>query len=208
VQDDERLAAGLVLLGIRFDTGRVQDERVRLEVQKLLLARLDEERLREERMPRRVGDHAHEQAVRGVGARERVHDVEVMPVQVVHDLFAEAFEVLLVHRLVDVAPRDAVFGLRLAHEELVLGRAAGVASGVDDERAALREPPLLVDERVCVEERGRRIPVDAAFGIEPVVFESAGGRSDGHGARLIVRVLPRNAHWHSRRRPRKFYASR
>jgi len=66
-----------------------------------------------------------------------------------------------------------------------------VPSGVDYERAALREPAFFTDERVRVEERSGRIPVDAAFGIESVAFESAGGGRDRHIPLLIVRVLPR-----------------
>jgi hypothetical protein len=180
VQDDEGLAAGLVLFGIGLDPWGVQDERVRLEVAELLLARLDEQRLGEERVPGRVGDHPHEQSVGRVGARERVDHIEVAAVQMVDDLLAKALEVLLVHRLVDVPPRDPVLGLRLADEELVLGRAPSVASCIDDERTAFGEPSLLADECVRVEQRGGRIPVDATFGIKPMVFESAGGRRDRH----------------------------
>ena len=80
-----------------------------------------------------------QQPVCRVGARVRVDDVEVARVQVLGDLVAEAVEVLLRDRLVDLAPRDPVLGLRLLHEELVLGRAAGVLAGVDDEGAALGE---------------------------------------------------------------------
>ena len=75
-----------------------------------------------------------------VGARERVDDVEVARREVRRDLLAQAVEALLRELLVDVAPPDAVLGAGLAHDELVLRRAARVAAGVDDERAALGEP--------------------------------------------------------------------
>ncbi len=55
VENDEGLAPGPILFGIGRDLGRVQDERLRLVVGELLLGRIDEERLREERMPGAVG---------------------------------------------------------------------------------------------------------------------------------------------------------
>ena len=144
-------------------------------LRELLLGRLDEERLREERVPGAVGDDAHGEPVLRVGARERVHDVEIAAVEVGRDLVAQALEVLLRDLLVDVAPPDAALGAGLAHDELVLRRAARVAAGVDDERAALGEPRVALGERVLVEHRGRRLPVDAGARAQPVVVEAEAG---------------------------------
>jgi hypothetical protein len=109
--------------------------------------------------------------VRGVGGGERVHDVDVPRVEVGDDFCAEVLEVLLGQRLVDLAPPDAIFGTGLADDELVLRRAAGEATGVDDERTTLGETALAACERMRVEECGRGLPVDAAFGVEPVAPE-------------------------------------
>src|SRR5439155_21008701 len=106
--------ASAVLLRIRLDSGRVQDERLRPEVRELLLARLDEERLREERVVRVRGDDPDGDPVRRVGACERVDDVEGVPgLDVARDLVAQPLELLLRDRLVDLAPPDATLGLRL-----------------------------------------------------------------------------------------------
>jgi hypothetical protein len=115
-----------------------------------------------------VGDDADGDPVRGVGAGERVDDVDVLLVEVGDDLLAETVELLLGQRLVDLAPPDAVLRTGLADDELVPRRASGVAAGVDDERPTLGEDALAARERVRVEERSRRLPVDAAVGIEPV----------------------------------------
>src|SRR5687768_18081316 len=70
VKHDEGLAARSVLLGLRAERGSVEDERLRLEIGQLRLARLDEERLGKKGMPRRVADDPHADAMRGVGPGE------------------------------------------------------------------------------------------------------------------------------------------
>ena len=123
--------------------------------------RLDEDRLREQRVIRAVGDHAHPDPLRGICAGERVDDVQHrLHVQVRDDLVAEPEELLLFERLVDVSPPDAVLGAALPDDELVLRRAPRVDAGVDDERPALGEHALLARERVRVEHRGGRISVE------------------------------------------------
>jgi hypothetical protein len=128
---------------------------------------------------RAVRDHADADPVRGVGAGEGVDDVEVTPVEMSDDLRAQPVEIVLLDRLVDGSPPDPVLGVRLPDDELVLRRATGEAAGVDDERAALRELPLAARERMRVEQGGRRLPVDAAVGVEPVSGERGlGGDRD------------------------------
>jgi hypothetical protein len=114
--------------------------------------------------------------VRGVSAGERIDDVDVPLVEVGDDLLAKTVELLLGQRLVDLAPPDAVLRTGLADDELVPRRAAGVAAGVDDQRPALGEDTLAARERVRVQQRRRRLPVDAAVGIEPVPSERSLGR--------------------------------
>ena len=143
----------------------------RLHLVELLVRRVDEERLREERVPGALADHAHGDAMRRVGAGERVDDVDVALAQARRHLVAQPLEVLLGDLGVDVSPPDPRLGARLAHDELVLGRAPRVLAGVDDERAALGEPGLASRERVLVELRGRRVPVDVPAHGDPVLDE-------------------------------------
>jgi hypothetical protein len=86
-------------------------------------------------------------------------------------LRAQALEVLLVDLGVDRPPPDPVLGAGLADDELVLGRAAGVDARVDGERAALGDRRLAALERVGVELRRGRVPVDAPVGPDPVADE-------------------------------------
>src|SRR4029078_3891598 len=105
----------------------------------LVVCRVDEERLREERMPWAFREDADRDSVIGIRSGERVDDVDVAFAQTRGDLLAQGLEVLLGDLDVDGAPPDTRFGARLADDELVLRRAARVLSGVDDERPALRE---------------------------------------------------------------------
>ena len=115
--------------------------------------------------------HADRDAVRGIGAGEGVDDVDVALAQARGDLLAQPLEALLGDLGVDVAPPDPLLGARLADDELVLGRAAGVLAGVDDERPALGEPRVAARERVLVELRGRRVPEDVPAHRDPVLRE-------------------------------------
>ena len=115
-----------------------------------------------------VRDDADGDPLLRVGAGEGVDDVEVAVADVRDDLLAQPLEMLLRDLRVDLAPPDPVLGARLADEELVLRRAAGVLAGVDGERAALGEPAVARAQRMRVELRGGRVPVDGALGLDPV----------------------------------------
>ena len=115
--------------------------------------------------------HADGDAVGGVRSRERVDDVDVALAQPRGDLVAQPLEALLGDLGVDVAPPDSRLGARLADDELVLRRAAGVLAGVDDERTALGEARVAARERVLVELRGRRMPEDVPAHGDPVLCE-------------------------------------
>ena len=84
-------------LRVGLDRGRVQDDDVGLERHALSSARRrDEHRLREERVVRAGGDHAHADPVGRVGAGEGVDDVErILRVEMRDDLRAEAVEPVL-----------------------------------------------------------------------------------------------------------------
>ena len=168
MQHDERAGTRPVHVGLGFEGGRVQDECPRLEVAQLVVGRVDEHRPGEERVVRMVRDDADGDPLLRVCAGEGVDDVEVAVADVRHDLLAQSFEMLLRDLRVDLAPPDAVLRARLSDEELVLGRAAGVHACVHGERAALGEPTVAAFQRMRVELRGGRVPVDGALGLDPV----------------------------------------
>ena len=84
VQQDERGAARPVTSGNRLYRRRMEDERLRLERDEVLLGRVDEERLREERVPGAVGDDAAAVLVHhGPAALDRARQVPPAGDQVV-----------------------------------------------------------------------------------------------------------------------------
>jgi hypothetical protein len=132
--------------------------------------RVDEQGLREEGVVRAVGDDANTDPVRRVGARKRVDDVEVAAREVGRHLLAEPVEVVFREGVVP-APPDALFRVRFAHEVLVLGRAAGEAARVEDDRAALCELASSATQCIGVEARRGGVAVDDACGIQPMDAE-------------------------------------
>ena len=86
----------------------MQDESLRLVLVELVLRWFDEERLREEGVPRRIGNDAEAEATRGVCAGERVDDVDVGLVEVRDEPVAEPVEARLLDRVVDVSPADPI----------------------------------------------------------------------------------------------------
>jgi hypothetical protein len=121
-----------------------------------------------------VRDHANRDPVRRIGAREGNDHVDVPAPEVLGHLGAQALEVLLVDLGVDRSPPDAVLGARLADDELVLGRAAGVDARVDGQCAALGDRGFAALERVGVELGRGRIPVDPPVSPDAVAGEIVG----------------------------------
>src|SRR2546430_16487756 len=110
----------------------MQDERGGREVTQLLLCRLDEQRLGEEGVIRQVSHGPHGDAMSGVGAGERIDDVDLVTLlEMRDDLLAQAVELILGERPVDVAPPDPALRGGLADEELVLRRAPRVNARVE-----------------------------------------------------------------------------
>ena len=71
-----------------------------------------------------------------------------------------------------VVPPDRALGGGVAHDELVLGRPAGVLAGVDGERPARRDAGLATRQGVLVQLRRRRVPVDGAERFDAVHCEA------------------------------------
>ena len=111
-------------------------------------------------------------AVVGVRAGEVVDDVERLPPgEVGCDLRAKPVEVVLVDRMVDLAPPDPVARAGLVHDELVVRRAAREAPRVHHQRAAVRQAPVTARERARVELSRRRVVNDPTARQDAVPIE-------------------------------------
>jgi hypothetical protein len=173
VQDDERARPRPVVGRIGLELGRMQHDRLGLEGGELGRRGLNEHRRREQRVVRVVGDDPHRDAMRGVGAGERVHDVEVALAEIRGHLVPQALESRLGDLAVDLAPPDPALRAGLPHDELVLRRAPGVSAGVDRERPALGNSALVPRKRVGVELWRARLPAHRARAQDPMCLEAA-----------------------------------
>jgi hypothetical protein len=155
-----------------------------------LVVGADEHVAHERRVPR-VGQHvAHAQPARRVGAAVQVLDEQLGErAQVRPHVGQQRVEVRLAHRLVDLPPVDVGLARRLAHHELVVGRAAGVRRRHRHERPHVGERPLAAPHG-GLHELGRRVvPVDLAGRGDAERLERAGVRAVGADHRLAGRAL-------------------
>ena len=195
MEDDERARSRPVRLGIRLDVRRVEHERLRLVGVQLVAGRTDEHRLREQGVVRARRDHADADPMLRVGAGERVDHVEtLLGREEVGHLATEVVEARLLERPVDLSPPDPLLGAGLAHDELVLRRAAGESARVDDQRATLRELPVPAPQRVGVQLGRGGVPEDLAGRLDPVPLQPRLRRRRGHrgrSPRVLVRAVAR-----------------
>ena len=148
IDGDHRLAGRAVAGGISPEGGQIDDGETWREARAVL--RHDQQVLDEQRVPGELGDDTDGQPVGGVGPAGQVLDMEVLQPGMDHEVLAERLEGLPAHRPV-VVPPDRVFGGGVAHDELVVGAAAGVRAGGDGKAAALRHQSLAPRHRVLVE---------------------------------------------------------
>ena len=117
----------------------------------------DEQVAREEAVPRVLGDDANRQAVLRVRARrQQSWTNSSVPLSEREQVVPKRAEVRLGHRPVDAAPRDVPLRRRVADDELVVRRPAGVLPGPADERAVRRRSGLPRGERLPRKARARR----------------------------------------------------
>ena len=152
-------ACGRALRRLRPLVGRqrsaVDDGEPRREALEVDRLGAHEQRVREERVPGGVGDHADRHAVRGLRADEAVEDVDLAPPQVLADASELPFEELRRTRPVGAAPGD-VAGLRFVDDERSAGERP-VRSPVVTTRAPLaaRMPSPRARERAVSSGAGR-----------------------------------------------------
>src|SRR5262249_13320330 len=110
------------------------------------------------RVPGEFRVDAGAQAIAGIGAGVEVLDEERQPLRMADHVATKRFERVPGDGAV-VLPPDAPLGAGLAHDELVLRRAAGVASGLDHQSAAIGNPSLAPADDLFIEFRRAEIPL-------------------------------------------------
>ena len=157
-----------------------------------------EEVAREQRMPRAFGDQPDRQLLRGVGPPAQVLDPELAGGQVLLHPVDQRVEPRRFERLVHRAPGHVGLGRRITDDELVLGRAAGVRGGVDDERPPDADPSQTSANRLFVKRGLEIVTMDPGRLVETEKLKRIGGGGRGRHVHPFVVGLgstPRNAPW-------------
>ncbi len=124
---------GAVALRVGLEGWQVDDGEAGGEI--LAALGCDQEMLDEQGMPGIFADDAGLQFMAGISTGNQILDEEVAVSGVDEEILLEGLEMGPGHGAV-VVPPDGVFGGGVAHDEFVLGAAAGVAAGGDYQAAA------------------------------------------------------------------------
>ena len=148
--------------GVGLEGRHVDDREVRGEARQVVRGRPAEQVPGEDARPGGLGVHAERSAVGRMRPDEQVLAVQAPIGEVGHQPAAEPVVVLLADRVVHVAPPDVRLARRLADDELVLRRSAGVGpvATTSGPSAAIRPSPLA--DRRLVQGRGRQVRDDLA----------------------------------------------
>ena len=157
--------AAAVTLCVRLERRQVDDRHLGGEGSKLGAIRTDQELADEQRMPGELGEHAHLDAIFRIGAAIEILREQLHAARMGAEIFQEVVELLL-GLLAIAVPPDDVLGGRIDDGVLVLGRAAGVMSGLGAERAALHDRALARGDGVLVKHGRVEIPVDRGHILE------------------------------------------
>ncbi len=153
VDHDDRLGARPIAGRVGSERRGIDDGEIRLEDSQLGGAGASEEVAAEDARPGALRVGTHRAAVVRIRADEAVLDVDLALAEVVEHARAQRLVALLADGVVEAAPPDAVVASGFIDRELVLGRAAGVLAGPNDERSAVGDQPFVVPGGVFVQLR-------------------------------------------------------
>jgi hypothetical protein len=160
VEDDGDFRPRAVTRRVRLERRGRHHGELRLELRKFGVGRDDEEVPDEQVLPGQFMNEADRQAVLLIGAGVQVLHEQFLRLEVIDDVAAQDVVVCGLNRLVDLTPPHVGIAARLLHDELVVGRAAGVSAGAADQRALNGQLPFLTTDGVLVQRRGRQIEMD------------------------------------------------
>jgi len=148
VDQDDRLGPHAVPVGVGTEGRGVHDREIGCEALQVLLRGRSEQVAAEDARPRCLGVGADPATPPRVGSHVAVTDVHGPGREMVHDALPECVVALLADGPVEASPPDALVRITRIHGVLVVRRAAGVGTGPDGERTAMRQDTLMVADRV------------------------------------------------------------
>src|SRR5262249_39518352 len=145
----------------------------------------DEEIAAEQIVPGVLVDDADRQLVGRIGAGIAIQDVKVFAGQGREQIAAQRFEVRALHRPVHLAPVDLALAGRVADDELVIRRAAGVRARAARQRTFGGDDAFVAPDGLFIQRGRREIPAHAVRA-NPLALEAAGSLDLGaHRTRLL-----------------------
>ena len=172
VHQDGGLAAGAVDLRDALEAGSGDDGVVLVEVLQLLGGGTAQQLVDEEVLAGQLVDDAEGLGILGIGAGKAVENKDLLALQIGDDLGADGVELRLLDGAVHLAPGDVVMDSGSIDNELVVGAAAGVFTGLDHQRAGVGQSALAAAERMLGQLRGSEIAIDSLGIDDAQLFQS------------------------------------
>ena len=172
VHQDGGLAAGAVDLRDALEAGSGDDGVVLVEVLQLLGGGTAQQLVDEEVLAGQLVDDAEGFGILGIGAGKAVENKDLLALQIGDDLGADGVKLRLLDGAVHLAPGDVVMDSGSIDNELVVGAAAGVFTGLDHQRAGVGQSALAAAERMLGQLRGSEIAIDSLGIDDAQLFQS------------------------------------
>ena len=159
VDGNDGFAAAAMTRRIGLERGQVDDRIFGRKARQFIGRGTHQQGADEQVVPGALVDDAHIDAMFGLRTAEQVGDIErVLFAQRLEEIRLERGEMFRSHAAIGLAPPHRRFGFGIADDELVLGAAAGMLAGLDDQRAVLRQYAFAVADRRLDQRRGAEIP--------------------------------------------------
>src|SRR3569623_2421971 len=153
---------------------QIDDRELGFETRELVGLGTDQQRADEQVMPGEFVDEAHTDLIFGLRPAVKVGDEQLVLVGKRHqEIIVKPVERRRVHRLIAVVPPDHVLGEGVLDRELVLGAAAGVLAGSDNEGSIFRQESLAAANSMLNERSSREIPEYLRAGGSALSVEAA-----------------------------------
>ena len=131
VDQDRRFAVSVVDFGDAFEARCRNDGEIGREVLELIGCRTDQKLVDEQVLRSKFVDDTETLGVFWIGTRETVEDEQLAVLQIGNGFVIDFVKSLLCHRHIDFTPGNLIVNAFAVDDEFVIGRAAGIFSGVD-----------------------------------------------------------------------------
>ncbi|OIQ68780.1 hypothetical protein GALL_496230 [mine drainage metagenome] len=174
IQGDHGFRAASVAGRISLEGRAVDDGEFRQEAVQLGARRATQHVVDEQAVPGKFRHHAHVKTVRRLSAGKQILHEIVAPLHVGEHVLIQTLERVRRHRRV-VFPPDRVFDRGMTNDMLIFGRAAGMAAGRYQKRAAVAQRAFVAFQSLLHEGGLHQVIIDCAKSGHTLGFKAMGG---------------------------------